>query len=359
MDVERAVQERYTAAATAPEPGLCCPVGYEMRYLDAIPAEVIDRDYGCGDPVSFVDHGQAVLDLGCGAGLACFVAAQIVGAQGRVVGLDFNDEMLRIARNAQPEVARRLGYANVAFRKGRIEDPDLHLGDPFDVVISNCVLNLLPAHGKRAAVAGIYRLLAPGGRAVVADIVTDRDVSTDLASDADLWSGCYTGALPEDRLLAAFASAGFADVKVHSRRERPSPNVDDVTFSSITVSAYRPAHPAAAVTRVDLFEDRGCHPGVVESLASFLKNRFGDRARVGTYDLGQPTGLVPIPPALFLKWQDVGSQCLPAMVVNSAVVTEGWLPSPDDAAAAIETGRAPAPRARPATVSCCEPGTCC
>src|SRR5216117_2191499 len=124
---ESAVKSRYAAAAKAPEAALCCPVEYDRRYLEIIPAEVIEKDYGCGDPSSYVRPGETVLDLGSGAGKICFIAAQVVGPNGRVIGVDMTDEMLAVARRNAPIVSERLGYSNVEFRKGRIQDLALDL----------------------------------------------------------------------------------------------------------------------------------------------------------------------------------------------------------------------------------------
>src|SRR5438309_11068956 len=119
---ESAVKKRYAAAANTPEAALCCPIDYNQEYLKIIPREVIEKDYGCGDPSRYVKPGETVLDLGSGAGKICFIAAQAVGPQGRVIGVDMTDEMLAVARRNAPLVAGRLGYANVEFRKGRIPD---------------------------------------------------------------------------------------------------------------------------------------------------------------------------------------------------------------------------------------------
>ena len=122
FDTENAVRERYAAAANEQEPALCCPVDYDASYLKVIPQEVIDRDYGCGDPSKYVRAGETVLDLGSGGGKICFIASQVVGQTGRVIGVDMNDSMLALARQSQPAVAAAIGYDNVEFRKGKIQD---------------------------------------------------------------------------------------------------------------------------------------------------------------------------------------------------------------------------------------------
>src|SRR4051812_1416462 len=127
MSVQTAVEERYSAAAKAPDADLCCPVEYDPELLKAIPEEVLAKDYGCGNPAKYLKKGETVLDLGSGAGKACFIAAQVVGAGGRVIGVDMTDEMLLVAKRNAPVLAQRLGYGNVEFRKGRIQDLALDL----------------------------------------------------------------------------------------------------------------------------------------------------------------------------------------------------------------------------------------
>src|SRR4026209_2017392 len=127
MNVERAVRDRYSGAEQARVDALCCPVEYDRQYLKVIPAEVIERDYGCGDPSKYLRAGETVLDLGSGTGKICFIAAQVVGPKGRVIGVDMNAEMLALARKYAPVVGDAIGYRNVEFRKGRIQDLALDL----------------------------------------------------------------------------------------------------------------------------------------------------------------------------------------------------------------------------------------
>ncbi|MEZ5304128.1 MAG: methyltransferase domain-containing protein [Verrucomicrobiales bacterium] len=131
LKTESAVKERYAAGAQSRQAALCCPVEYDPQYLKVIPAEVIERDYGCGDPSQYVRPGETVLDLGSGTGKICFIASQVVGPEGRVIGVDMTDEMLEVARRNAPVVAGRIGHANVEFRKGRIQDLALDL-DAFE-----------------------------------------------------------------------------------------------------------------------------------------------------------------------------------------------------------------------------------
>src|SRR5213596_2479622 len=124
---ETIVRQRYAAGAKERAEKLCCPVNYDSAYLSVIPREVIERDYGCGDPSRYLCEGEVVVDLGSGTGKICFIAAQIVGPKGKVMGVDMTDEMLEVARRNTPIVAERLGYANIEFRKGRIQDLALDL----------------------------------------------------------------------------------------------------------------------------------------------------------------------------------------------------------------------------------------
>lgn len=266
---EAAVRQRYAAGARAAEAALCCPVDYDPRFLEVIPTEVIERDYGCGDPSKHLRAGETVLDLGSGTGKIAFIAAQVVGSRGRVVGVDMTDEMLAVARAAAPVVAGRIGFNNVEFRKGRIQDlaldqealaaelarrPDAHpdavaadlrvrrplVADAsVDVVVSNCVLNLVEPGLKRQLFHEIFRVLKDDGRAVISDIVSDTPVPAPLQADPTLWSGCISGALTEAAFLEAFREAGFPTVRVLQREPDPWQTVAGIDFRSLTVEATK------------------------------------------------------------------------------------------------------------------------
>ena len=275
FNAEAAVRERYAAGAKSAESKLCCPVDYDDELLRVIPHEVIERDYGCGDPTKYLRRGETVLDLGSGAGKICFIAAQIVGPKGKVIGVDMTDEMLDVSRRNAPIVAERIGYANVEFCKGCIQDLALDLerldvelkrspitdaasflvtdelaeelrvkypliaSDSVDVVVSNCVLNLVESKSKRQLFEEIFRVLKKGGRAVICDMVSDEEVPEEMQSDPELWSGCISGALTEEGFLAAFENAGFYGIQILKRNVDPWRTVQGIEFRSVTIEAFK------------------------------------------------------------------------------------------------------------------------
>jgi len=275
MNTELAVKQRYAAGAKAREAALCCPVSYDPQYLQIIPAEVIERDYGCGDPSQHVRRGETVLDLGSGTGKICFIASQVVGPEGKVIGVDMTEDMLDVARRNAPVVAARAGFANVEFRKGRIQDLALDLealdgelaarpvadsnsflraldlaadlrvsrpliaSDTIDVVVSNCVLNLVDQRDRRQLFDEIFRVLKAGGRAVISDIVSDEVVPENLQDDPELWSGCISGAFQEGAFLKAFEDAGFHGIRVLKLDRQPWRTVQGFEFRSMTVEAFK------------------------------------------------------------------------------------------------------------------------
>jgi SAM-dependent methyltransferase len=275
FDPEAATRDRYSAASQAPEQALCCPTSYDPQYLKVLPAEILERDYGCGDPSEFVREGETVLDLGSGGGKICYILSQVVGPTGRVLGVDMNDDMLALAREHQPAVAEKIGHDNVTFHKGKIQDLALSLdavqgyldehpidsveamaafeaqrsrlrtqepmiaSDSVDVIVSNCVLNLVRPEDKAQLFGEMFRVLKRGGRAVISDIVSDEDPTPAILNDPDLWSGCISGAYREDAFLKAFEDAGFYGVELVKYESEPWQTVDGVEFRSVTVQAYK------------------------------------------------------------------------------------------------------------------------
>ncbi len=276
VNTDEFVKSRYSEASKKTVPELCCPVTYDSNYLEVIPDEILERDYGCGNPAPYVRPGDTVVDLGSGGGKLCYIMAQMVGPEGRVIGVDMNPDMLQLARKHQAEVAERIGYNNVEFRFGRIQDlavdlealaeqisqlagqgaegaarimslpEEIRVSSPMipdasvDCVVSNCVLNLVRSHDREQLFREIFRVLKPGGRAVISDIVSDEDVPEELQRDPALWSGCISGAWREDRFVDEFVSAGFQGVQIDSRQAEPWRVVRGIEFRSVTILAFKP-----------------------------------------------------------------------------------------------------------------------
>ncbi|MDP6977572.1 MAG: methyltransferase domain-containing protein [Myxococcota bacterium] len=272
---ERATADRYSAAALEREAALCCPVDYDPQYLEIIPAEVLERDYGCGDPSRYVREGDRVLDLGSGGGKICFIASQIVGPKGQVTGVDMNLDMLALARGSAPAVSQTLGYRNVEFKRGRIQDLALDMDDlerflaehpvqsvehldaledakaqlrrdatmipdgSVDIVVSNCVLNLVREEDKQQLIQEIYRVLDHGGRIAISDIVSDEVVPAELRADPKLWSGCISGAFYELDLIQKLEDAGFYGIEIDKWEDEPFAVVEGIEFRSVTVTARK------------------------------------------------------------------------------------------------------------------------
>lgn len=276
MTVEASVLERYSKGAESRQADLCCPVDYDRSLLALLPNEIIDKDYGCGDPSRYVREGDTVLDLGSGSGKICYMAAQLVGATGKVIGVDMNDDMLALARKYQPEMAQKLGANRVEFVKGQIQDLALDVGamdgylaqhpvksaedllhlrswqdqqrrlsplikdNSVDLVISNCVLNLVHDSDKEQMIREIFRVVKPGGRVAISDIVSDEPVPQTLKADQHLWSGCISGAMQEFDFLDAFVKVGFIAVSYDKWESQPWQVVEGIEFRSVTITAVKP-----------------------------------------------------------------------------------------------------------------------
>lgn len=228
-DIRPFVRKRYADAAIrvlsnqssgcgcgASSSGCCAPgsdasalAGYTPEALAELPDEVRNLSLGCGDPVSLalLEPGQTVLDLGSGGGIDCFLAARQVGPQGRVIGVDMTPEMLERARLSQ----QKMGLTNVEFRLGEIEH--LPAGDgSVDVVISNCVINL--STDKAQALREAYRVLKPGGKLAVSDIVTRGPLPESVRNSLRAWAECVAGAVDVDEYARLLEAAGFVEVQV-------------------------------------------------------------------------------------------------------------------------------------------------
>ena len=251
------VRERYGRIAKGEDGGCCGPqacggvstetavslgIGYSAEQLAQIPAEA-NLGLGCGAPIALLalQEGETVLDLGSGGGIDALLAARQVGPQGRVIGVDMTPEMLERARAN----AARAGAANVEFREGRLEALPVEDGS-MCAVTSNCVINLVP--DKARVFAEVARVLRPGGRLVVSDIVLDGPLPESVASDVFAYVGCVSGAMERRPYFALLAEAGLTEIEV----------LRDVD-SLAAVAAAEPAWLAELVarTKVDLAEVSG------------------------------------------------------------------------------------------------------
>jgi len=223
-EVRQEVSRNYAEAVSRPAPGSCCGGsasvqkgavvalgGYSNSELSAIPEEAVVNSFGCGNPVALAGlaEGEVVLDLGSGAGIDLFLAAKKVGPTGRIIGVDMTDAMIAKAN----ENIRHGRYTNVEVRKGIIEALPVESAS-VDWVISNCVINLSPE--KPRVFREIARVLRPGGRMLVSDIVA-KDLPQEIRQSSALYSSCIAGAISEDEYLASLRSVGLVDVEVRAR----------------------------------------------------------------------------------------------------------------------------------------------
>jgi arsenite methyltransferase len=228
-DIQQAVREKYGAIAASvtkasTNTGCCGPTAcgcsdsmtsnlYSDAETSGLPAGAVTASLGCGNPTALLalEPGQTVLDLGSGGGIDVLLSAKRVGPAGKAYGLDMTDEMLALARENQ----REAGATNVEFLKGTIESIPLP-DNSVDVIISNCVINL--SSDKDAVLREAFRVLKPGGRFAVSDVIVRGDVPVDIRRSMELWVGCVAGALEEREFDARLRAAGFADVEVEPWR---------------------------------------------------------------------------------------------------------------------------------------------
>jgi SAM-dependent methyltransferase len=269
-DIQNAVREKYGAIASevtrkSGSAASCCgpsscgcsdPITsniYSDAERDTLPGAAVEASLGCGNPTALLalEPGQTVLDLGSGGGIDVLLSAKRVGPSGKVYGLDMTDEMLALARENQ----KQAGATNVEFLKGTIENIPLP-ANSVDVIISNCVINL--SGDKDAVLREAFRVLKPGGRFAVSDVVVLGEVPPDVRRSMELWVGCIAGALGADEYVSKLAKAGFESVTVESWRiydvedaraflseagldvDRMAPLVKD-KFASAFIRAAKPA----------------------------------------------------------------------------------------------------------------------
>ena len=227
LDVKRIVKEKYGDAALrvvsggpsccGPAAASCCdPISsnlYGISETAGIPSEALAASLGCGNPTALAElrPGETVLDLGSGGGIDVLLSARRVGRAGKAYGLDMTDEMLALARENQ----RKAGLENVEFLKGEIENIPLPDGS-VDVIISNCVINL--SADKDRVLAEAFRVLRPGGRLAVSDVVVRGEIPQEIRRSVELWAGCIAGALDESEVRGKLARAGFSEVEVEPTR---------------------------------------------------------------------------------------------------------------------------------------------
>ncbi len=247
--IKEVVKRRYAQIAKQDQQS-CCPscacgvnplsqaeaIGYLREDLEHIPEEAV-MGLGCSNPTTIADlkAGEVVLDLGSGAGVDVFLAANKVGSAGRVIGVDMTEEMIDKAEG----IARTHGYHNVEFRLGEIEKLPVE-DKSVDVIISNCVINLSPDKSKVFHEA--YRALKPGGKLTVSDIVFEGALPDEIKNDPEAWAGCIAGALEQQEYLKKIKKAGFGDVQVVSSKEFYIEDKGGKVIKkllSITVKAYK------------------------------------------------------------------------------------------------------------------------
>lgn len=216
-NIHESVQKHYAERARKSDPccepsSTCCSSDngfYPEELLTGVPGEISNFSLGCGDPITLAElkSGQIVLDLGSGGGLDCFLAAKEVGKDGHVIGVDMTPEMIEKARAN----ASRLGLSNVEFRYGYLEDLPVE-DNKIDVAISNCVINLSPDKAK--VFNEVIRVLKPGGKLAVSDIVTDRPLPEAIKQSMSMWAGCVAGAIDAQAYVALMESAGFTEISI-------------------------------------------------------------------------------------------------------------------------------------------------
>jgi SAM-dependent methyltransferase len=236
-DVSRKdVQNFYSKAALTAQETLCCPTQYDSGELSHIPKEVLEISYGCGSPVgkAGLQKGQTVLDLGSGGGIDCFIAAKCVGKTGRVYGIDMTEEMLNVARQNADQVVKNLGYNNIEFKQGFLENIPIE-DMSVDLVTSNCVINLSTKKGD--VFKEIHRILKNEGRFLIADIISEAEVPEEMRNNKELWGECVSGALTLQEFLNFARDNQFNGL--HIQKDYLWKEVAGIKFYSYTIEGSK------------------------------------------------------------------------------------------------------------------------
>ena len=331
---------------------------YESSEAEGATADAVRASLGCGVPTAVADlrEGETVLDLGSGAGADVLISARRVGATGKAIGLDMTDEMLDLAR-ANAEEA---GVANVEFVKGYIEDiplPDASV----DVVISNCVLSL--AADKRRVIAEAARVLRPGGRFAISDVIADPDMDDATRADMEQWTGCIAGALTDEEFRAALAEAGLVAAEV-----RPTHRVHEHAEAAIIRARKPEAVPTPTARRVELYEPAMCcqtgvcGPAVDQQLIDVREDlRWAESqgAQVARHNLSSDPDAFVANPKVTGLIAAFGEPALPVLVVDGDIAIHGRYPSRSELADLLAAETAPVVEPRQSSGACgCGPGGC-
>jgi arsenite methyltransferase len=380
-DVRETVREKYAAAArqAAEQGSSCCgPVEltdgdqtevfgstlYDGAETEGATASAVAASLGCGVPTAVADlhEGETVLDLGSGAGADVLISARRVGASGRAIGLDMTDEMLELARANAAEA----GVENVEFVKGYIEEIPLADGS-VDVIVSNCVLNL--SGDKPRVLAEAARVLKPGGRFAISDVIASSGMDAATRADMAAYTGCIAGALTEQEFRDGLAGAGLVDVEITKTHK-----VHEHATSAI-IRARKPigpvtesASPVADTHRFDLYEPAMCcstgvcGPSVDQQLIDVresLRWAEGQGAVVTRHNLSSdPDAFVANPKVMGLM-AAFGDVALPALVVDGEIALHGHYPSRDELARLLGAQPQPLEMVAGGDACGCEPGGCC
>jgi SAM-dependent methyltransferase len=257
-------QSRETNASSCCGATGCCTVDQELMVDDYSKLEgyVPDADLGlgCGLPTQFakISEGDTVVDLGSGAGNDCFVARSVTGEKGKVIGIDFTEKMIEKARLN----AHKLGYSNVEFRLGDLENLPL-ASETADVIVSNCVLNLVP--NKKKAFEETYRVLKKGGHFSISDIVLEGELPDELRKAAEMYAGCVSGAIQKDEYLDIVRKAGFTNVTVQKEKEIVLP--DDILLTYLAKDEIPVFRSKARILSITVYGEKSeeksgcCSPG--------------------------------------------------------------------------------------------------